>query len=312
VAFTGTMEGLGNTISNLSINSQHRGGTLGLFEALNYNEGGVEGLVLAGLAIRCTGFRGCTVGGIAGYAGKLLFNNTVSGTLEGRNSEIGGLAAFNRGSIVSSETNVVIRENGVGKGTSSGFVGGLVAVNAGAIEMSRAGGSVSGAKYVGGMVGFNTGGTIDQSFSTATVTGSDQALVGGFIGASNNDVLQVSNSYATGAVSGGSGADVGGFVGNNFYMIVPIESSYSTGAPTGGGALGGFSGTAGYFTDAYWDTTTSGTDQGTGSGNHSGLTGLTTAQLRSGLPAGFDPTIWAESKKINNGLPYLINNPPPK
>jgi hypothetical protein len=29
-----------------------------------------------------------------------------------------------------------------------------------------------------------------------------------------------------------------------------------------------------------------------------------------GLPTGFDPKIWAENPNINNGLAYLINNPP--
>jgi hypothetical protein len=42
------------------------------------------------------------------------------------------------------------------------------------------------------------------------------------------------------------------------------------------------------------------------------VTGLTSQQLKSGLPAGFDPCIWAEDKKINNGFPYLIANPPVK
>jgi hypothetical protein len=36
------------------------------------------------------------------------------------------------------------------------------------------------------------------------------------------------------------------------------------------------------------------------------------AQLRFGLPQGFHPSIWAEDKKINNGFPYLIANPPEK
>jgi hypothetical protein len=49
-----------------------------------------------------------------------------------------------------------------------------------------------------------------------------------------------------------------------------------------------------------------------GDGNVAGITGLTTAQFQSGLPTGFDPKIWAENPNINNGLPYLINNPPPK
>jgi hypothetical protein len=65
-------------------------------------------------------------------------------------------------------------------------------------------------------------------------------------------------------------------------------------------------------TDDYWDTTTSGTLRGDNYGSSPGLTGLSTVQLQSGLPAGFDSTIWAENPRINNGFPYLIANPPPK
>jgi len=43
-----------------------------------------------------------------------------------------------------------------------------------------------------------------------------------------------------------------------------------------------------------------------------GITGLTDAQLKSGLPTGFDPSVWAQSPSINNGYPYLIANPPPQ
>ena len=68
--------------------------------------------------------------------------------------------------------------------------------------------------------------------------------------------------------------------------------------------------------DTYWDTDTSGiTDPSQGAGNIAndpGITGLTTQQFQSGLPTGFDPKIWAEKSTINNGLPYLIANPPPK
>jgi hypothetical protein len=184
-------------------------------------------------------------------------------------------------------------------------------VNGGSIELSRTGGSISGAKFVGGLVGDNDG-TIDQSFSTAAVSGADGAQVGGLIGFNDDiDGVLVSNSYATGAVSGGASAYVGGFDGDD--EGASIEYSYSTGALTGGSgsAVGGFSGTYGNFAGAYWDTTTSGADEGTGSGNETGLSGLTTAQLQVGLPTGFDPAIWAENTKINNGLPYLIANPPP-
>jgi hypothetical protein len=93
--------------------------------------------------------------------------------------------------------------------------------------------------------------------------------------------------------------------------------SYSTGKVSGGqkgpSAVGGFLGVSSLDpTSFYWDTTTSKTDQGTGEGNIPGLTGLTSTELKSGLPAGFDPAVWREKKNVNHGFPYLINNPPPK
>jgi hypothetical protein len=64
----------------------------------------------------------------------------------------------------------------------------------------------------------------------------------------------------------------------------------------------------------YWDTDTSGvTNLAQGAGipaNDPGIKGLTTQVFQSRLPAGFDPTIRAESKKVNNGLPFLLANPP--
>jgi hypothetical protein len=44
--------------------------------------------------------------------------------------------------------------------------------------------------------------------------------------------------------------------------------------------------------------------------NDPGITGLTTAQFTSGLPAGFDKSIWREKANVNNGYPYLIDLPP--
>ena len=41
-----------------------------------------------------------------------------------------------------------------------------------------------------------------------------------------------------------------------------------------------------------------------------GAVGLTTEQFQSGLPAGFDPNVWAEDSGINGGFPYLITLPP--
>jgi hypothetical protein len=43
-----------------------------------------------------------------------------------------------------------------------------------------------------------------------------------------------------------------------------------------------------------------------------GIIGLTTEQFQSGLSAGFDPKIWAQSPNINNSYPYLLANSPMK
>jgi hypothetical protein len=94
----------------------------------------------------------------------------------------------------------------------------------------------------------------------------------------------INDSYATGTVSA---TRPGGFVGWN---RAPVGLDY---------------------TDAYWDTTTSGTTKAVGEGHSAPITGLTTTQLQSGLPAGFDPSIWGENATINGGLPYLLANPPP-
>jgi hypothetical protein len=142
-----------------------------------------------------------------------------------------------------------------------------------------------------------------------------RGVSGGLVGF-NGDHGNIVNCNATGSASVGAAYGAGGLVGANAWTI---SSSYSTGAPTStGAAVGGSMGfdesQTGSLSNVYWDTTTSGItnlSQGAGSpANDPGITGETTAQLQAGLPAGFDPTIWAENPNINGGLPYLIANPP--
>jgi hypothetical protein len=99
-------------------------------------------------------------------------------------------------------------------------------------------------------------------------------------------------------------------------MSLVIQDSYATGVvKSSDGQGGGFA--CGVYNpedvaNAYWDTTTSKTTDGICGENIAEIVGLTTQQLQSGLPSGFDPSIWAEDASINNGLPYLIDNPPKK
>jgi filamentous hemagglutinin family protein len=136
--------------------------------------------------------------------------------------------------------------------TGDGDVGGLVGYNlGGTLTHDYTTGSVtlsSGSVYndAGGLAGDNesnsTTGTINNDFSTASVTTVEGFNVGGLVGI--NDAL-VENSYSKGALVGGAGVNgIGGLVGNNYNNGV-ISKSYSTGAVTttnASAAVGGLAG----------------------------------------------------------------------
>jgi hypothetical protein len=65
-----------------------------------------------------------------------------------------------------------------------------------------------------------------------------------------------------------------------------------------GRLLGTDNSAAGSLKLDYWDTTTRGIDDGVKGGNESGVTGMTTQQLQSGLPKGFSAKVWGENPNI--------------
>ncbi|HEY1614825.1 MAG TPA: GLUG motif-containing protein [Rhizomicrobium sp.] len=301
-AFAGKFEGLGNAISNLSMNlhtSRGKNDIVGMFYEVTAS-GSIADLRLDHLRLKARAPTDVSsdAGGLVGNNLGVLEGDEVSGSAISQSVAIGGLTAGNSGTIEYSSADVSINARDGG---------GIVAVNAGTISLSHAAGSLSGGG-AGGLAYFNTvEGTITQSYATGNVSGLD---VGGLISVNQGEI---DNSYATGTVTGTfDGSLVGGMAGED----AAITTSYSTGMVgcTTGCEVGGFVGRADFVhQDDYWDTTTSGTDQGTGDlGNGAGITGLTSRKLKSGLPSGFDSSIWAEDKKINNGFPYLINNPPEK
>ena len=216
--FTGTFDGLGHAISDLTID-EPLGLPVGLF--------GVVGSSSQASVIRNVGLMNGSVSGLQ-YVGLLagyIYNGTVSNS-------------YATGSVRGSD-----------------YVGGLVGFNAGTISDSYATGSVtgsSGSYYVGGLVGFNAG-TISDSYATGSVSGSDGA-VGGLVGW--NYKGSISDSYATGSVSSTDGA-VGGLVGSNYGTISNSYAKGSvSGTGTYVGGLVGYNN--GTVSDGFWDTTTSG------------------------------------------------------
>jgi filamentous hemagglutinin family protein len=232
------------------------------------------------------------------------------------NSVAGGFAGQNGGMIKFAYASGAVH---VG---SSSYAGGFVAGNSGSIFQAFATGAVTddGNTVLGGFGAFNIG-ALEQVFATGAVTGGTNTVVGGLVAVnaalapstkfgSPGPVGSIKDSYATGKASGGSGSVVAGLVAVNDGVV---KTSYSAGAVSGG-STGGlvaknnssfqFADLAipsivdqggspvplqpgsGTITNSYWNSETS------GQSSSAGGTGMTSKQLASGLPAGFDPAVW--------------------
>lgn len=283
--FTGTFEGLGNTISHLSISDTNTDDDIALFETLD-SSSVARDVSLAGIHITA-----------------------------GEASSAAGLVALNDGLVLSDKVSGSIKVKAPGV-FHTPIVGGLVAFNTQTVSRSSAAVKITvSGKFntIGGLIGSNSG-TVDSSFATGPIIGGNHVNAGSLIGHNYGGIL---NSYAVGSVAVGTDSSVGGTVGLNHGFV---ERTYSIGAPTGdsGSFVGGFIGDDQsnlICVDCYWDVTTSGiTDLSRGAGNRANdpdIVGMTTTQLQSQLPSGFDPSIWAEAPGVNDGFPYLLSNPPP-
>jgi hypothetical protein len=294
--FAGTFEGLGNTISNLTISGD------GLF--FEYDTEGDPNYAIRDIGLTSVNINGGASHSIGALVGYVLYgmikNSYATGQISGSGSSlIGGLVGgSNTSTISNSYAAVAVLGSGVSI-KAGGLVGYLegdcLDGCEGIIDRSYATGPVTGgdSASAGGLVGYNYGGSVTNSYATGTVSSGNSAFVGGLIGSNTDNSNPSTNpklteTYSTGAVSGGSGATVGGLIGQD-----AADSK---------------------ITNSYWDLDTSGiSDPAHGAGNIAndpGITGLTTQQFTSGLPAGFSPPIWKEKASINGGYPYLIDLPP--
>jgi hypothetical protein len=311
---TGVFEGLGHTISNVTLGQSdcEHGQRLGFFADVGSGAAVRDVAFANAKGTSCTGGHASLV--VAANHGTIQ-DVSVSGSLqstgEGGVFMIGGVAAANFGGIVTrSQSSVTVDSHNPG----SSAAGSLVGWSDGSISLSHATGNVSGvnATLAGGLAGFAQ--SVDQSFATGSVTtgkgGRHSAAAGGLIGSG-----AATNSYATGAVQGEAGSRVGGLLG----FGSDTTFSYATGAVGGANdsVRGGFVGAdaeAGDLSHNYWDLDTSGIhDRHQGAGNipdDPGIKGLSDTQLKSGLPNGFEPKVWGQDPKINGGYPYLRANPP--
>lgn len=148
-------------------------------------------------------------------------------------------------------------------------VGGLVGWNeGGSVGNTHSAGIVIGESSVGGLVGCNSRGTVSSSCSTSSVIGNEQ--VGGLVGLNYRGAI--SNTCSVGNVEGDD--RVGGLVGHNYQGAV--SNSYSGSSVNGNEYVGGLAGQnqQGAVSNSFWDVETSGTEVS------SGGIGKTTAEMQ--------------------------------
>jgi hypothetical protein len=194
------------------------------------------------------------------------------------------------------------------------------------IRNCSAKGNVYGGEVVGGFVGYNFNSDFEtyyypivECFATGSVSGAYS--IGGFCGL--NLIGMILNCYSSGNATGTDPDDVvGGFSGSD--LSVMVSYCYSTGRPSKPANqadpmpnvdydyVGGFVGENllgfGIYYCNYWNTETSGKDEGFGDGNTDDeVTGLTSSQFSNldNFSCLFDenPNVWA----MGAGGPILNN-----
>ncbi|MDQ0357845.1 filamentous hemagglutinin family protein, partial [Rhodoplanes tepidamans] len=252
--FTGSFDGLGHTVSGLTID-RSSADQVGLFGSAG-SSAAISHLTLADVDI--TGH--LNVGGLIGQNFGTVTAVSVSGSVVGSLYNVGGLVGQQSGGSISEAQSSATVEGYIQVG---GLVGGLVL--GGTISRSNATGSVkggsSGTGNAGGLVGVAANGaSISDSYSTASVSAVN---AGGLIGTTNGAVT-LTNVWSSGRVSA---------------LLLS------------GGLIYQQLGSAPVLSGVYWDATTTGVANACGSGTCSGATALTTAQaLTQSSYSGFDFT----------------------
>jgi len=217
--FSGKFQGLGHTISNLTINPS--GPTsVGLFAATT-SSAHISNVGLVGGSTSSA--NATNLGGLVGINNAGTINKSYNtGTVSASNAAagVGGLVGGN--TTLGTISNSYATGN-VSTGPSSGAIGGLVGYSNGTISNSYAEGNVTAgantgrnldtdSNGVGGLAGYASN-VVSNSYATgAVLVNGATSQVGGFMGLGKN--LTLTNSYATGSVSvSGTGSHVGWFCG---------------------------------------------------------------------------------------------------
>lgn len=231
--FTGTLDGGGYTISNLTISSS---GDTGLIGAAS----------------------GATVTNVHITSGTITTTGTYAGSIIGENQNLSTV------SYCSSQASIT---------SSGLYVGGLVGLANNTINIQKSwyNGSLTlnNSYYLGGIIAIlNVGAsTISDSYSSGTYTATDNPVgVGGVLGIDNGTTSTIGNVYSNATITVSGANNVGGLIGilenttlSNSFAAVTIN-----GTMTHKGGVTGSSG--GVSTNNYFDATLAGTSNCSGTG----------------------------------------------
>ncbi|MDS0260297.1 PGF-pre-PGF domain-containing protein [Haloarcula sp. S1CR25-12] len=210
-------------------------------------------------------------GGVVGFwrGQETIEDSRATGTVVGIGAGAGGFAgSLGHAELTNvSATGTVRPPDGKQVNRAGGLVGWLEDGN---ISRSAATGDVSSGdgNYAGGLIGDAAGSvSIEESYATGNVTGS--SAVGGLVG---TGAKEITNSSSTGTVHSNNSA--GGLVGSSADLVL---NSYAAGS-VDGSEVGGITGNSvDEMTNVYWNESTA--DEAVTSGDATGATGLTPAQM---------------------------------
>ena len=234
--------GNGYIISNLSIT-----GTSDICGFFGYTSGAyISNLGLTNVSV--TG--GSKIGGLVGFTANngtnSISNCYVTGTITSTTTNgmsIGGLIGLNNVSGTNAISNCYFTGTVTGSTTSS-YVGGLVGTTeGGTFNNCFTGATVTGNQYVGGLAGSSSDLSLSYCYTTGNVVaiGTGSRYLGGLLGSATigGTGSTIQHCYVTGSVTGtNTSIDVGGLIGNatglSSSVPYPITYCYTTGSVTGG------------------------------------------------------------------------------
>ncbi|MCL2220213.1 MAG: hypothetical protein FWC23_08790 [Chitinispirillia bacterium] len=230
--FSGTFDGGGHTVSNLTCKRPRVGIWQGLFGIV---EGGqVVNLRLSGVNISAVAISGSVAGQLVNG---ILADCHAAGAVSGNGLNIGGIAGaiFEDSRITGSGFSGTV--SGRSGGSPVGGVVGSVMTNSRVTGSYFEGTVDCGAGYAGGVAGIlEENGMVENSYSAGAVTGGD--VVGGVAGFIGNNSI-AANSYSAAAVSG---RELVGGIAGKVSENSRVENCYATGEVVGQDYVGGIAG----------------------------------------------------------------------